>query len=169
MTPDQLAKPGTEHSHQVALFAYTAVAHLHGFDIADEWSKKGNAVLLGRTVPNVTKAVPALEWFHAVPNGGSRGDDEKSRKIRGANLKAEGVRQGVADTFLPYPAGGWHGLYIEMKKPTERPKREGSKGGLSDEQIAFREYAQRNGYGWAVCYDWREAATLLRTYIEQGS
>ena len=169
MTPATLAKSGTEHAHQTALFAYVAVAYLHGFDVADEWCKTG---VIPQTTPYSmyeTPTVPALEWFHAIPNGGSRGDDDKSRKIRGAQLKAEGVRQGVADTFLPWPNGGWHGLYIEMKKPTERPKSETAKGGVSDEQRSFGEYAKRVGYGWAVCYDWEQAASYLRSYIEWGS
>lgn len=166
MTPATLAKSGTEHAHQTALFAYAAVAYLHGFDVADEWSKTGK---LPKRDPDAPPKVPALEWFHAIPNGGSRGDDDKSRKIRGAQLKAEGVRQGVADTFLPWPSGEWHGLYIEMKKPTERPKSETAKGGVSDEQRSFGEYAKRVGYGWAVCYDWEQAASYLRSYIEWGS
>ncbi|XAI93846.1 VRR-NUC domain-containing protein [Pseudomonas phage vB_Pa-PAC1] len=166
MTPATLAKSGTEHAHQTALFAYAAVAYLHGFDVADEWSKTGK---LPKRDPDAPPKVPALEWFHAIPNGGSRGDDDKSRKIRGAQLKAEGVRQGVADTFLPWPSGEWHGLYIEMKKPTERPKSETAKGGVSDEQRRFGEYAKRVGYGWVVCYDWEQAASYLRSYIEWGS
>lgn len=178
MTPATLAKSGTEHAHQTALFAYAAVAYLHGFDAADEWSKGGK---LPKRDPDAPPKVPALEWFHAIPNGGSRGDDDKSRKIRGAQLKAEGVRQGVADTFLPWPVYEpcpadsqimmmkWAGLYIEMKKPTERPKSETAKGGVSDEQRSFGEYAKRVGYGWAVCYDWEQAASYLRSYIEWGS
>lgn len=166
MTPATLAKSGTEHAHQTALFAYVAVAYLHGFDVADEWCKTGK---LPKRDPDAPPKVPALEWFHAIPNGGSRGDDDKSRKIRGAQLKAEGVRQGVADTFLPWPSGDWHGLYIEMKKPTERPKSETAKGGVSDEQRRFGEYAKRVGYGWVVCYDWEQAASYLRSYIEWGS
>lgn len=165
MTPDKLAKSGTEHGHQAALFAYCAVAYLHGFDVADEWCKTGK---LPKREPDAPPAVPALEWFHAIPNGGTRGDDEQSRKIRGGNLKAEGVRQGVADTFLPWPVGEWHGLYIEMKKPSLRPKSIEAKGGASDEQIAFGQYAQRAGYGWAVCYDWQQAVSYLRSYIEWG-
>jgi len=157
MTPATLAKSGTEHGHQAALFAYVAVACLRGFDAADEWCKTGK---LAPHDPATPPAVPALEWFHAIHNQG-HGD-----KIRGANAKAEGVRKGVADTFLPWPNAGWHGLYIEMKKPSERPKREGSKGGLSDEQIKFGEYAKNVGYGFMVCYGWEHAVTTLRSYIE---
>ena len=114
-------------------------------------------------------------------------------------MKAEGVRQGVADVFLPWPVYEkqtvyvelegeskfdigelitrkaevnrirWCGLYVEMKKPSLKPKSSEAKGGLSDEQIEFASYAKRNGYGWIVCYSWREAATAIQDYIEWGN
>jgi len=162
MTPDKLAKSGTEHAHQVALFAYAAVARMHGFHIADKWAE---SKLLQHLVSFEVK-VPALEWLHAIPNGGSRGDSVKSRKIHGAQLKAEGVRRGVPDIFLPWPNCGYSGLYIEMKKPSVKPKRESSKGGLSKEQIKFKNYALGVGFGFIVCYSWKEAAKALQGYIE---
>lgn len=182
MTPDQLAKSGTEHGEQVALFAWANVARLHGFEVAWKFAEVGQAAFLGRPTPSV-RGVNALEWLHAIPNGGTRGDDAKSRAIRGGALKAEGVRQGVPDIFLPLPVWTigtpenippvntpvcWHGLYIEMKKPDLKPKKEGAKGGLSDEQIEFASYAKQVGYGWIVCYTWREAATAIQQYIEWG-
>ena len=88
MTPAQLAKSGTEHGEQTALFAYVAVAHLRGFDVADEWCKTGKLpkydvspkalpreaqddeiARFGRVV-TWANAVPALEWFHAIHNQG---------------------------------------------------------------------------------------------------
>jgi hypothetical protein len=158
MNPETLAKSGTEHAHQTALFAWCAVARLYGFDVADDWAA-GMGIEAAKSSRTNRTPVDALAWFHAVHNQG-HGD-----RIRGAIAKAEGVRRGVPDTFLPWPVAHWHGLYIEMKKPTERPKTKG-KGGVSDEQGAFGAYALRVGYGWAVCYSWREAADTLRAYIE---
>ena len=168
MTPDQLAKSGSEHGEQVALFAFLAIARNLGFATAWKWAESGEMQ------SSVDAPVDALEWIHAIPNGGSRGDDEKSRAVRGGALKAEGVRQGVADIFLPFPVYEkegvvWCGLYIEMKKPSLKPKKEGSRGGVSDEQKNFAEYAKRNGYGWIVCYSWREAAKAVQSYIEWGN
>lgn len=165
MTPATLAKSGSEHGEQVALFAYAAIAKLYGFEAADAWAVGAPLDEIKNSMI-VCAPVPALEWLHAIPNGGSRGDDEKSRKIRGANLKAEGVRQGVADVFLPWPSAGWHGLYIEMKKPALKPKKEGSAGGVSEDQQEFGTYVKNVGYGWVVCYSWREAANVLRSYVE---
>lgn len=158
-TPEQLAKSGTEHGHQTALFAWCAVARLHGFDVADDWAT-GMGIEAAKSGRTTAQPAFALEWFHAIHNQG-HGD-----KIRGALAKAEGVRKGVADLFLPWPNAGWHGLYIEMKKPAEKPKSPTAKGGLSEEQLKFGEYAKSVGYGWLVCYSWREAANALRRYIE---
>lgn len=154
MTPEQLCKSGSEHSHQVALFAWVAVAACNGIAAADAWSSTG---IITRSSPE-----PALRWFHAIHNQG-HGD-----KIRGANAKAEGVRKGVADTLLPVKRGVWPGLYIEMKKPSEKPKKATSLGGLSVEQIEFKNFVMEQGYGWIVCYTWREAADTLTAYLKQG-
>lgn len=158
MTPDQLAKSKTEHGEQRALFAFCNVAKRVGWDAAFAWADGGPMPKLDPAAPLV---VPALQWYHAIHNQG-HGD-----AIRGAKAKAEGVIKGVADTFLPYPNKGCAGLYIEMKKLSEKSKRgDNDLKGASAEQIEFKEWAQSVGYGWALCYGWREAAVLLRDYIE---
>lgn len=156
MTPDKLAKSGSEHGHQTALFAFVAMARLRGWAWAWAWA---NDEPCDFTSPPVL----ALEWFHAIHNQG-HGD-----AIRGARAKAEGVRKGVADTFLPWPSANCAGLYIEMKKPSEKPKSQTAKGGLSEDQSKFAEYAKSVGYAWVVCYSWREAAQTLQNYIEWGN
>jgi len=178
MTPHTLSKSGTEHAHQVAVFAYRAVAYLHGFEVANAWCDTG---MLPKPTEEGLKSpkVPALEWLHAIANGGSRGDNAQSRAIRGGALKAEGVKPGVSDLFLPWPVWDtmdlngnpfrfvrYAGLYIEMKKPAQKPKTPKGKGGASDEQIKFGEYVKRVGYGFAICYSWEEAVLILRSYIE---
>ena len=163
-TPSQLAKSGTEHGEQVALFAWCGMATSRGVAAADDeasYTVKGHA----ETHYGSAGAIPALHWFHAIPNGGSRGDDSKSRAIRGGQLKAEGQRNGVFDTFWPHPRGGFAGLYIEMKKSSLKPKREGSAGGLSDEQIAFGNFAHAQGYCVRVAYTWREAVEIIKWYL----
>lgn len=174
MLPSQIAKSGSEDSEQAAFFAYVNAAKLHGFEIADKWAELGVLGLNGSSF-KVTgvEAMPYLKWMHAIPNGGSRGDSKKSAMIRGAQLKATGVRKGVFDIFLPYPfamgeeypLGIYHGLYIEMKVRSKKPKREGSKGGMSDEQIEFGEYARSCGYATYTCYGWEEAVLALKEYL----
>lgn len=177
MLPSQLAKSGTEEAEQTALFAYVNAARLHGFEIADMWSEIGTPALAKSSFKETgIPALPQLAWFHAIANGGARGDNKKSAMIRGAQLKATGVKAGVADTFLPYPVFRgydhnaeptyYHGLYIEMKVRSKKPKREGSKGGMSDEQIEFRDWALANSYGFATCYGWEEARDIIKSYVE---
>lgn len=158
MYPDQIAKSGTEHGHQAALFCFAEVARRHGFTAAFLWADGGE-------IEEIVKhhgswPVAALRWLHAIPNGGSRGDSQRSRAIQGSKLKAEGVKSGVPDVFLPYPIGKYSGLYIELKKPNLAPS-----GGLSKEQAEFGKFAKSVGYHWHCCYSWREAAKVLQAYL----
>ncbi len=170
----------SEHAHQVALMAWCAVCQLHGPDAAFRWAETGE--LAGKTemaLSPLKKAEPwsKLAWLFAIPNGGSRGSD-KGAMIRGAALKAEGVKRGVADLFLPVSA--WNhegeppepivhaGLFIEMKRPAERPKTDKKvAGGMSAEQLEFKAHVESQGYLHAVCYDWETAARSLVWYLER--
>ena len=155
MTPSQIAKT-SESSHQQALFFYCVVACRQGWKAADEWCDTGKLT----PVRSNANGVCALEWLHSIPNGGLRSP------ATGAKLKAEGVKKGVPDCFLPYSVGKWHGLYIEMKKPSLKPKTDRStKGGLSDDQIKFKNYCLRVDYGFVTCYSWIEAVEVLKQYI----
>lgn len=98
MTPESLAKSGTEQGHQSALFAWAALE-----------------VAAGR--------YPQLALMFAIPNGDQRGDGTKrGAMIAGSRLKATGLKAGVWDIFLPVPKGRFHGMFIEMKKPGESIK-----------------------------------------------
>ena len=158
MTPDQLSKGKSEHGEQRALFAFCNVAMRCGWDAAFAWADGAPMPKIDPTAPLV---VPALQWYHAIHNQG-HGD-----VIRGGQAKAEGVKKGVADTFLPYPSKCRNGLYIELKRLSEKAKRPGNElKGAKPEQLAFKVWVQSVGYGWALCYGWREAAEILRMYIE---
>lgn len=184
MSPEQIAKD-SESSHQKALFAWCNMAARHGFEAADD--------MFSYTTPKHAEtrygfdsAIPCLRWIHHIPNGGSRGDTDKSRKIRGAQLKAEGTKDGVCDIFLPWSTLAYShmaevfessvkptmgvicGLYIEMKKPSVKPVRATSKGGVSDNQKAFMEYAKNAGYSCFVCYNWMEAKEIVKRYVNGG-
>lgn len=158
MTPNQLAKSNSESAHQMAFMSYCTAAQHFGFAVADSWAKTG---IIDK---NRGEPIDGLEWIHHVPNGGSRGGDPRSRAIRGAKLKAEGVKSGVMDIFWPNPIGSYCGLYIEMKAPKEKPKKSTSKGGLSDDQIKFGDFVVSVGYCVKVCYSWQEAVNALKDY-----
>lgn len=129
ITPERLAIPGTESAHQQAVMCWAAMNEKH---------------------------CPELRWLHHIPNGGVRGDDDKGRNIRGAKLKAEGVKEGVADLFLPVKRGNFSGLYIEMKKPGGKP---------SLKQVQFGEFVLSQGYYFKVCDSWVIATQLIEWYL----
>lgn len=93
---------------------------------------------------------PALKLLFAVPNGGDR------NKIVAAKMKAEGVRAGVPDYLLPFPAHEFHGLAIELKSQTGYPSRE-----QKDWIAALRA----NGYRAEVCRGWEQAWRVLSEYL----
>jgi len=95
--------------------------------------------------------VPVLSLLHAIPNGGSRHPAEA------ANLKRQGVVAGIPDLFLPVPAKGKHGLYIEMKR---------KKGGrLSPYQKDVIDRLQKIGYEVIVAKGADEAIQAIETYL----
>jgi len=99
---------------------------------------------------------PLLQLMYAIPNG------EKRSMSVGKRLKAEGVKPGVPDIFLPVARGGYHGLYIEMKRPKQGKARPGR---MRKEQLDWVDSLTGQGYLAVVCYGWGPAADLLKTYI----
>lgn len=108
-------------------------------------------VQLFRWAGYMALTVPELRLLHAIPNGGER------NKIVAAKLKAQGVKTGVSDVFLPVARCGRHGLYIEMKR---------QKGGrASEEQLQWIADVQEQGYAAFVCKGWMEAAQRISDYL----
>lgn len=135
ITPEMLAKSGTEHGEQCALFCWAGL-------------------------PEQQARFPALRWLHAIPNAGARGN-----KVAASQLKAEGVKAGVADVFLPYyvdfRTGRFTcGLYVELKRATGVPS------DVSKEQIQFAKFVTSQNYAWFVAFGWREAAQLIQQYVQ---
>lgn len=92
-----------------------------------------------------------LRWVHAIPNGGSRHPAEAR------HLKAQGVKRGVSDIFVPIARNGLHGLYIEMKR---------RKGGrVSDEQRRFIRDMVAQGYGATICFGADDAIDAVKEYM----
>lgn len=94
---------------------------------------------------------PILKHIFAIPNGGQR------HKAVAAKLKAEGVKAGIFDIFVPIPKGSSHGMFIEMKY---------GKNKLTKEQNEFGIFAACYGYDAQVCYSWQEAAKVIENYLD---
>lgn len=96
------------------------------------------------------KDFPELELLHHIPNGGSRDRREA------AHLKAQGVKAGVPDLFLPVPRKGKHGLYIEMKWGSNK---------TTEKQKWWIERLRQQGYLVEVCRGAEEAMELIACYM----
>lgn len=139
--PHQLARSGTEDGHQAALFCWIADGLAEG------------------TVN------PKLKLLYAIPNGGSRGGDERSRAIAGGKMKATGTKTGVPDTHLPVSRRGYHSLYIELKRVKSQ---RGAAGRTFESQDEWHVDLREEGNAVVVCYGWEEARDCLLDYLKEG-
>lgn len=96
-------------------------------------------------------AHPELKWLFHIPNGGFR------NKATAGRLKAEGVKSGVPDLCLPIPRGGFHGLYVEMKRLRGNT--------TTQDQDDWLAFLQSQGYFTAVCRGWEAATTVILDYL----
>ena len=95
--------------------------------------------------------VPDARLLYHVPNGGKRSI------VTAAKMKRAGVRAGVPDLFLAMARGGFHGLYIELKR------RDG--GELSRDQVEVMAMLGAQGYCTEVAAGWEVAAALIEAYL----
>lgn len=94
---------------------------------------------------------PMLRVLHSCPNGGLR------HPAVAAQLKAEGVKPGVPDLFLPFPSNGYNGMFLEMKRRVG--------GRLSDEQKLWRNMLSEYGYLVVVAAGWEVAKDAIIEYL----
>lgn len=94
---------------------------------------------------------PELRWMFAIPNGGLR-HFEVAQK-----LKAEGVQAGVSDVFLAVARGGFHGMWIEMKR---------CGGKTTKKQREFLEGMVAQGYYCIVGFHWEATANEIVQYMK---
>jgi len=114
------------------------------------------ALFMWAAMPEVRKQFPDLRLMFAIPNGGER------NKIVAGRLKAEGVKSGVPDIFLPVARHNVHGLFIEMKRPKSDTK---TKGKVQGEQSDYALEFLRQGYGVAIAYGFPAAKEILICYL----
>lgn len=101
------------------------------------------------------RRMPELGLLFHVPNGGKRSMATARR------LKAEGVKAGVPDLCLPVARGGWHGLFIELKRA--------GGGRATEQQREWIGALEKEGYRAVVCHGWEAAAEELARYLEEKS
>lgn len=104
--------------------------------------------------------IPALENMFAVPNEGKRSPGTAGRYL------AMGLRSGIPDIYLDYPACDYHGLRIELKRVAFEL---GSKWGtLSDNQKIWIERLNAAGYLAVVCRGHEHAIATISAYLKDN-
>jgi hypothetical protein len=96
---------------------------------------------------------PGADLLFHVPNGGER------PKHAARAMARAGVKPGVPDLCLPVARGGWHGLWIELKRADHSNV-------PSPAQRAWLERLIAEGYLCAVCYGANEAIDSIERYLE---
>lgn len=141
MTPEQLAKSGSEDAHQMALFAWARLEE---------------------------KRYPMLKWMHAIPNGGLRSARTGAKmKATGARKGVWDIFLPVP-TWVQEVKKVSLGLYIEMKKPALVVNgKKTSAGTLTPEQKEYRQHLTFYAYDSVVCYTWEEARDAILAYLSE--
>ena len=105
-----------------------------------------------------------LTWFKAqhptrlifhIPNGGSR------HPLEAKHLKAQGVRKGIPDLFIPEPCTNAAGLFIEMKRDTRQKPR--------PEQAEMLAALNNKGYAVALCGNFEHFQKVVNEYFDPKS
>lgn len=100
------------------------------------------------------KQYPELAMLFHIANGGDR------HPAVAKKLKAQGVKAGVPDLMLPVARGGWHGLFIEMKR---------QKGGrLSEEQKEWIKALTDEHYLAVRANGAEEACDIIYKYLTEN-
>lgn len=97
--------------------------------------------------------LPELHLLFHIPNGGYRAP------ATAAKLKAQGVKPGVPDLFLPVARGGFHGLWIELKRQHG--------GKVSHAQSDWLTELSFQGYRAEVAHGSEEACDVLYKYLTE--
>lgn len=135
MTPQELAKSGSEDGEQTALFAYALQpGYAQAGPYGDLWA-----------------------MLFAIPNGGLRSPATAARMV------AMGARRGYPDIGLDVARGPYHGLRIELKRSGLVGRKPA--GVVSDDQRRWHILLHGQGYCVEVCYGWEHAVTVIEWYI----
>jgi hypothetical protein len=96
------------------------------------------------------RAMPFSGFVWATPNGGYR------NKITASNMRGEGQMAGVWDVFVCLPRSGYHGMFIEFKRPGGR---------LTQSQKEFQARIEPEGYRFEVHTEAAAAFEAVKNYI----
>lgn len=130
------------------------------------------------TRPEIIEQSQFIEWCHlhkntfkgldlifAIPNGAHLAGNKLNRIKQVASLKAQGMKSGVPDLFLPVAQGDYHGLFIEMKSSKGIGKTKILKSHMpSEKQEWWLDKLGKQGYKTVVCYGFDMAVKAIERY-----
>jgi hypothetical protein len=136
VTPEYLAKSGTEDGEQTALFC---------------WAAQNMARL------------PGLRWMFAIPNGGARSPATAARlKATGVKSGVCDVMLPVCALECNFGPIKYCGLFIEMKRS---PENGGKPADVKPAQKEFMEFVRAHGYRAEVAFGWKHAVKIIEEYL----
>jgi hypothetical protein len=91
------------------------------------------------------------DYLLSIPNEGERTISYAMM------LKRNGLRKGVCDLLLAYPAHGRHGLWLELKSR--------GRSTISPEQRLWINRMNAIGYVAVIAYGWEQAAKYVEDYL----
>lgn len=83
-------------------------------------------------------------------------NEEREAVRAGADLKRQGMKPGVSDICLPYAAGGFNNLYIELKVGSNK---------ATEEQLTFIDTINRIGGKAVIVYGSDAAIEVIKAYL----
>lgn len=101
---------------------------------------------------------PDAVHLFAIPNAGGYKGGYKSNGGHVSKMLVEGMRPGVPDLFLPSACGGYHGLFVEMKRVHG--------GVVSPQQKEWHAILERKGYLVAIASGANDAWLMIRNYLD---
>lgn len=105
---------------------------------------------------------PKVDMLFAIPNGAKlpyrKNKSGRRFSPEAIRLKAEGMKSGIPDLFLPVPIGKYHGLFIELKFKNNT---------ATDEQEGWLERLAAQGYCAAIAWGCDEAIKVIVDYYER--
>jgi hypothetical protein len=109
-------------------------------------------------------------WFKQYPkfdmclfsslNGISLGGSYKQRSITINSARAQGMLNGVSDIQLCVARGGYHGMFIELKRSN------GKESNVTPCQWSFIYAMREQGYYATWCAGHKQAIELITDYME---
>ena len=106
--------------------------------------------------PYRTAPVFAIQNAYAGADGNDAAAKRRAKQ-RGARSVKEGVKSGIADTFLPIARGGYNGLFIELKTAT---------GTLSHNQRQWMEHCNKCNYLYRIARSADDFEKIIADYMQ---